>query len=447
MHVLKLAPVLLVTACAVGPDYKQPAIALSPTFVGGETSPAGQIAARAWWQDYHDPMLNTLVSRGLSQNLDVKSAQERIREAEASLRETGVNAALDGSADLDRTRAGGNRTANAGTTSSSLSAAVVLDMFGGLRREQESARASLDAARADLEQTRLAWLAETIAAYADARYYQQALTLTRQTIRSREQTVAIIEDQFRAGAENEYDLTEARALLETARADLPDYTAQFNAQVFALATLLDEPAAPLLAQMQKGAAPLHSPGRVATGVPADLLRNRPDVRYYEALLHAAVADVGVATADMLPSVTLSGSVARASGAQTWAFGPALSLPVLDQGLLSAARDAKISAAKQAELTWRAAVNDAVEDVQAAQSNLTQYRIRQGALERAAKFYDDALGMGRNNYQAGLSSLLDLLDTDRSAASAKISAASAENEAAKEWATLQIATGAGAAIVK
>lgn len=200
-----------------------------------------------------------------------------------------------------------------------------------------------------------------------------------------------------------------------------------------------------MAAMQRGSAPLRTPGTVATGVPADLLRTRPDVRSAEADLHAATAEIGVATADMLPSVTLSGVVTNTAGSKSWSFGPAINLPILNQGALAATRAAKIAAAKQAEITWRAAVLSATEDVQVAQSNLTQYRASRAALDTAAASYTRALNLARENYNNGALDLLDLLTTDRSRYSAQISAASAANTAAQEWARLQIATGAGALV--
>lgn len=444
MNVVKLVPLLLAAGCAaVGPDYQRPATTLAPQFVGGDSAALAPVAARDWWQDYRDPTLSALVARGLAQNLDVAAARERIHQAEANLRATGVNAALEGAPSAAWSRSGGSSSSASTGASAELGASLVLDMFGGLRREREAAQANLAAAHADLEQTRLAWLAELIAAYADARYYQEALALARETIRSREETVAVTQRLYEGGDETEYDLAEAQALLDTARADLPDYLAQFNANVFAIATLLNEPAAPLLSQMQKGASQLRIPGSTAIGVPADLLRNRPDVRYSEGLLQAAVAEVGVSTADMLPSITLTGDISYAQGTRSWSFGPALSLPLLNQGLLSAQRDAAISSAKQAEIDWRAAVTAAVEDVQVAQSNLAQYRRKAVALQKSAASYDRALQLAQENFRGGAITLLDLLDTDRSAASARISAASAKNDAAKEWAMLQIALGAGA----
>lgn len=447
MNAAKLAPLIL-AACvgctAVGPDYQRPDIALPKQFVGGTRVSLAAVENVAWWREYNDPMLTALVERGLNKNLDVAMARERIREAEANLRATGINSAIDGSAGIDRTRSGGDGIATTTSTNKELSASLVLDMFGGIRREREAANADLAATQANLEQVRLAWLAELISAYSNARYDQEALALVRETIESREETVSVTRNQYQAGDATEYDLAEAQALLEAARADLPYYLAQFNANVFAIAALLDEPAGPLLTQMEKGAPQLRTLGTNKTGVPADLLRNRPDVRYYENLLHAAVADVGVATAYMLPSLTLSGVIDISAGVESWSFGPTLSLPLLNQGALAAQRDATISLAKQAEIDWRSAVVSAVEDVQVAQSNLTQYRRRATALQTAAATYGRALELARGNYRGGAITLLDLLDTDRSTATARINAASARNEAAKEWATLQIAVGAGAA---
>ncbi len=444
MKSLTLIPLLFVAGCAaVGSDYQRPDLAVAPGFTSGGGGSTGQVARAAWWRDYRDPALTELVRRGMAQNLDIQTAQERIRQAQANLRATGVNAAISGTATGERVKAGGDGLTAGWGNNSSLGAALVIDLFGGIRRSQDAARADLDAATADLETQRLAWLAELIAAYSDARFNQQALALTRDTITTRQQTVGITRTQLDAGAVTELDLAQAQALLDTAKADLPQYQAAFDANVFALATLLNEPAAQVSSQMRRGASPLRVPGNVAAGYPADLLRNRPDVRSSEAALRAAVAEVGVATADMLPALSLSGNVANSGGSRAWAFGPQISLPVLNQGLLSAQRDARISAAKQAELAWRGSITAAVEDVEVAQSNLRQYRNRAAALDQASASYGRALTLARDNYSLGLSDLLTVLDTDRSAASSRISAASARNEAAKEWAALQIAIGAGA----
>ena len=447
MKLFKFLPLVLLAGCAVGPDYSRPSLELATSYYGNFVKSSEANVETAFWERYNDKLLNEFINRGLLQNLDIKAAQERIRQAEASLRSTGVNSALSGGATGARTVSGGESSRTSYSSSSSLNASIVLDLFGGLRREREAAKANVLAYKANLEQVRLAWLAELIAAYADARYYQEALALTRETIKTRVETINVVKRQFEVGDTTEYNLAEAQALLDSAKADLPNYMAQFNAEVFAISTLLDEPSGPLMKQMSKGSAQLRVPGSIAAGVPADLMRNRPDVRYYEALLHAATAEIGVATADMLPSVSLSGTVSVNAGVNGWSYGPSLNLPVFNQGALKASRDNAVSAARQAEIAWRASVAAAIEDVQVAQSNLAQYVARASALQKSSDSYRRALGLVRKNYNGGAITLLDVLDTDRSTASAQISAAAARNEAAKEWATLQIAIGAGASIAR
>ncbi|MGR3802470.1 efflux transporter outer membrane subunit [Marinibacterium profundimaris] len=442
---LSLIAILAVAGCTVGPDYNRPATALSARFVGGDAATVGQVAADRWWLSYEDRLLSDLVTRGLAQNLDVMAATEAINQARAELRATGVNAQASGGIDAASRVSGGSEISGRRESSSAeLGAAYVIDLFGGYRRSQQAAEANLVAAQADVETVRLAWLAELVAAYSDARYYQAALALTRETISNREETVEITRGEYEFGAATEYEVAQAEALLATARANLPEFAALFDANVYAIATLLNENAGPIMQAMQAGAPQLRTPPGGATGVPADLLRNRPDVRSAEADLAAATARIGVAEAELYPSLTLTGTVARASSASTWGFGPALSLPVFNQGALQANRNAAVSQARQAEIAWRASVTNAVEDVQVGASNLARYRQRATALRRAVEDYNRALTLAQENYRNGAITLLDLLDTDRATAQARISAASAVNASAQAWAKLKIATGAGAA---
>lgn len=451
MKLLKLIPMLMLAGCTtVGPDYSQPEIDLTPDYLGSDQqnrAALDSISGHAWWQEYQDPVLNQMIARGLRQNLDIVAARERIIEARATLRTTGLNAQLEGSPYTEYLRSGGEGIGTDNVSTSGLSASFVIDLFGGISREREGALADLDAAQADLEKTRLAWLAELIGAYFNACYYQKALVLTEETIRSRIDTVSITQLQYNNGASTQYDLVKTQALLEAARADLPGYRASLNANLYSIATLLNEPVAGIVKEMDSRSQQQTIPDMPRYGVPADLLRNRPDIHYYEALLHSAVADVGVATADMYPSLSLTGDIVVTDGDGSWSFGPSLTLPLFNQGALHAQKEAKMSLARQAEIDWRSAVMSAVEDVQVSVSNFTQYQQQSDALTKSSDFYVKALELAQLNYRNGAITLLDLLDTDRSAASARISAASAINSVMQEWATLQIAMGAGANVAE
>ena len=445
IKLLKMVPFLLLTGCAaVGPDWEAPTTPLPVTFTDGSSTSIDDVAYQAWWRDFNDPLLTKLVERGFEQNLDILQAKERINEANAKLRAKGINSVLSGSASFERLRSGTEGQGTSISSESSLSAGFVIDLFGGIRREREAAVANLAAIQSNVGTERLAWLAELVADYSNARYYQQALELTSNTISTRKETLEITKKELAAGSSTQYELAEAEAALQAAQAELPSYQAQFKATVFAIATLMDEPAGPLMIEMQQTSPSLSIPTSIiSTGLPADLLRNRPDVRYYEAVLHQQVATVGVDESSLYPSISLNGTVSNTDSVNGWSFGPSISLGIFNRGSLHAQHDAQVSVAKQAEIDWRSSVRGAVEDVQVAQSNFTLYQEQTELLSKAAASYGRALALGRNNYRNGAMTLLNLLDTVRSEASAQINAASAHNSAVKEWASLQIAIGAGA----
>lgn len=446
-----LAATASLTACAVGPNYSTPEVSLETQYVGNQENIISQTNTdtigidnqqQRWWRMYQDPLLTDLISRGLNQNLNLQAAIERIEQAQANVRKTGLNSALDGGVSGALNKSGGSKLSSRSGLTVGLDASFVIDLFGGIQRERESALASLVFAQADVETVRLAWLAQIITVYSDARFYQRAIQLTHDAIAAREETVTITQRQFDFGATTSYDLALTKALLATSKATLPEYLALYNANVFAISTLLDEPAQPIFDKMKVDDTQLATPAQIDIGIPADLLHNRPDIRSAEAMLKAAVADVGVAEAQLYPSIKLSGTLSETSGNSTWSFGPSIVLPILNRGLLSASRDAAESLAKQSEINWRSAILSAVEDVQVAQSNLTQQHQRSAAFSESASLYEQALDLAQENYRAGAITLLELLDTDRQTAAARISAASAINDMSKAWATLQIALGAG-----
>ena len=350
----------LVSACtAVGPDY-QPLNAATPaSFVEGGRVSAGDVAMVEWWKGLGAPKLNELVDRGLAQNLSIQTAMERVAETQAALRSAGPASLISGNLTASSRQSGASGAPTTENTSAVFNGSLVLDLFGGQRRSYEQAQAQAESAGYDIGTARLAFLASLTGAYVDARYFQEALELTRQTIATRERTFNLVKAQEDAGAATELDRVQAQALLEEARSQLPTLESGFNSAVYAIATLLAEPAGPLRASLQKGAAQPRPKYRTATGVPADLLRNRPDVQSAERVFAASVAAIGVAEAQLYPSITLSGEI-TASSANSWSFGPTLVLPVLNQPKLRADRDQAVSRARQAELTWRAQILSAVE---------------------------------------------------------------------------------------
>lgn len=441
---LPLIVLASLAACTVGPDYEAPTIGLMSRFAEGGAATDADVSLDRWWEGLDDATLNALADRGLRQNVDIATAMERINQAEAALRSTGAAALVSGDISGETTRAE-SQSGEIGTDSSATAAAsLVIDLFGGEARLRQQAQAEFDASQLDMGTARLAFLSSLVGNYIDARYYQEAAAITRGLIDTRQQTVDLVGRQREAGLSTDLDVLQSRALLEETRANLPAYEQGFHSAVYAIATLLAEPAQPILDAMQRGSAQPWPPRSSEAGVPADLLRNRPDVRSAERAYAASVAAVGVAEASLYPSLDLSGSV-TAGNPSTWSFGPTLALPVLNQPLLRANRDEAVSEARQAELSWRSAVYSAVEEVQIYQGSTQRTRREVSAQQAATDTYRQARDLSRETYEAGTTTFLDLLDAERSAGSTALSLASSIRDLATDWTELQVATGRGWAV--
>ena len=288
---------------------------------------------------------------------------------------------------------------------------------------------------------RLAYLADIADAYVNARYFQNAAWITRQAIQSRRAAFDLVTRQSAAGEATMLDEAQARALLRSAEASLPSLQANFEANVFRIATLLAEPAGPIMTRMTKGAGQ-PVPQRVAkNGTPADLLRNRPDIRAAERDLAAATAAIGVAEAQLYPSLQLSGFV-NTGDDETWAFGPILRLPVLEQGVLRANRDGAKARAAEADLVWRSTVLRAVEEVQEACSSTRYWRRQVSAQRSAAQANNQVRELTKKSYEAGETVLTDVLDAERRSLDSQIALSGGLRDLSTSWIRLQVATGRG-----
>ncbi|WP_272007873.1 efflux transporter outer membrane subunit [Roseovarius sp. ZX-A-9] len=426
---------------AVGPDYQSPSLPLQQHFVGGESTALARAAQEQWWRGLNDPMLNHLVGRGLSQNLDLLAGYERIRASQALLGRTGQNAQVSGNAAAQGSRFDNGINGSRNDSGLSVNAAYVFDLFGGVRRGREQALANYEAAQYDVGTVRLAYLADIVDSYIRARYFQAAASITRNTIESRRRTVSLVNRRREAGEATALELAQARSLLSSAQATLPYLVASFESNVYHIATLLAEPAGPILVKMQSGASQPRPQWIGNAGVPADLLRNRPDVRYAERNFAAATAAIGVAEAQLYPALTLDGSITEGT-LDTWRFGTALALPLLNRGILKASRNLAISQARQAQMAWRNAVLVAVEDVQSGLSLTKRWRVQMGSLDVAARESSRVLALSQQSYAGGAIILTDVLDSERDDASNQLAVAAGARDYALSWARLQVATGRG-----
>ena len=451
-----LSLVLLLAGCAVGPDYRAPEVALPAAWdsAGAETPAAGLQLAR-WWQRLGDTQLDALVEEAVAGNLDVATAKARIRESRASYREAGgaLYPAVEGSASADRGKNGSAK--GSGDVSSQFQAGFdaswELDIFGANRRRVEAAFYGMDAAEEELRSTLLTLIGDVTANYVEARGYQVRIAYARQTAVSQHETEALTRIKFEAGAASGVDLANATGQASSTEANIPTLEAAYAAAVHRLSVLTGRPPAALKGRLE-AEAPIPTPALpLPTGVPADVLRTRADVKLAERQLAQATAEIGAAEAARYPSLSLTGSLSTSaanigdlakSTTISWAFGPSLSLPIFNAGQLAAAVDVAEAQRDQSYLTFRGSVLTALEEVENAIVAFGQERRRYESLAVAVGSFRQAAGLARTLYRTGATDFLEVLDAERSLYSAEDSLIQSQISITTNYIALNKALGGG-----
>lgn len=456
--ILLLSMVILISGCVVGPEHQPPQTALPSKFSQSAAEASTHSTFNRWWESFRDVKLNSLIEQGLSQNLDVLQAIERIQAAQANVIVAGAGRLPRVDAGADATLAGtngsfvGNATSTK-TASTTASASWLLDLFGEYRRSVESANASLDAAYNDIGVARLAYLSDLAASYIDARFYQEALAQTRLSLASRRVTLQLTEDTRQAGSASSLDVVQAEGLVNQTLAELPPLETGFHQAANHIATVLGLPASSITGGLLKGASQPVARYSTKTGVPADLIRNRPDIRKAERLLAAATAQIGVAEAQLYPSITLGGTISAdrlvtnsgSGGLIGWSFGPAINLPIFSGGALKANVKIAQSVSAQRYLTWKQTVLDAVEEVEDALIALSQHTQTAAAQRRVVRSYEQALSLARESYRGGATTILDVLDAERNVSIGRLALAQTIRNLAQDYVALNVAIGAGSEV--
>ncbi|MBX4968946.1 efflux transporter outer membrane subunit [Rhizobium binae] len=447
---------LLVAGCVSGPDHVPRQMPLSAKFEEGGSKSNGNVVTAEWWTAYRDKRLDGLVTHGLHENLDVLQALEGINSAAANVTVAGAGGLPSLTVGASHTLSGekGRLRTSVGTTNTSggeASLSWLLDFFGQYRRSRESAIASLGAAYATADNAKLTFLKDLVESYIDARYYQERIALSEASLKSRQQTYELTQLQLKAGAASRLDVVQAEGLVQSTKSDIPGLQQSFTESAHHIATLIGMPASALMDELQRSAGHPVYRGDISAGIPADLIRNRPDIRKAERELAAAVADIGAAEAQLYPSITLSGSISpgwvKSSGASggsltTWSFGPSLNLPILDGGTLRANVEIEKSDAKTQYLAWKAAVLNGVEEVENALTAVRRDTQTLAPLRRQVETAQGSLALSTVSYRDGASSLLDVLDSQRSVSDAEASLAATVQQVAKDYVDLYVAIGAG-----
>lgn len=415
---------MLVTACASGSPARVPAAAITiPDAWRAPTAPveSGVDLAR-WWQSFDDPLLVDLVGRALAGSPTIAATEARVRAARAALRGSrgALLPSLGASAEASSRDVSGSAQPASDTYQAGFDASWEIDIFGGLRSAAEASRAELGRAEADLADARRSLVAELALNYVDLRSAQQRLAVARSNLGFQDESVQITGWRSQAGLVSTLDVEQAKLLRAQTAASIPQLEASFQSAANRIALLLGATSGEVTPQLETAGTIPTAPEAVAAGLPAELLRRRPDIVAAERSLAAEVARIGVARADLYPALRLSGllsSTATAVSDVGTSFGRSLvgglTAPLFQGGRLRARLEQQRASAAAAEASYRSTVLGAFEEVENAVSALDAARRREEQLAVAEEAALASTALASTRYRAGLIDFQSLLDAQRS----------------------------------
>jgi NodT family efflux transporter outer membrane factor (OMF) lipoprotein len=427
-----------------------PAVAVPAAWLNADASPQDAIASD-WWRRFGDVQLDALVARALQANADLRSAQASLRQARAlvDVQAAGLAPQLNASASAQRNR---SRSGTANAFNAGLDASWEADLFGSQRAGIDAARADALASAATLGDAQVSLAAEVALAYQQWAGTRARLAVARENLAIQLETLQITQWRTQAGLTTSLELEQARTAAEQTRAQIPALESTLAQSVHGLAVLTGRPPA-VLPELQASTATQApvAPEQLALSIPADTLRQRPDVRRAEAQLRAAAARAQQAQADRLPSLRLSGNVGLsaltlgtlgASGSGVAGLLAAVTLPVFDGGALRARGEAQDAALDGARAGYEATVLGALKDVEDALVALKSAQERRLTLQRAAESAGNAALIARQRYGSGLIDFQVVLDTQRTQLNAQDGLAAAQTDLATAQVRLVKALGGG-----
>jgi NodT family efflux transporter outer membrane factor (OMF) lipoprotein len=444
----------VIAGCAVGPNYHAPRIAAPAAYVAasgtataGSPTPGNAASAAAapapvelaaWWQALTDPELDSLIARAINGNPDVVIALDRLQAArtyEAAIIGTvlpqgaaAIGAGRGTGSDLTRSRVPSAQTSATNTGGldhinvvGGFDALWELDVFGKYRREIEAARYDTEAIRAARNRVLVSVIADVARAYVDLRGLQVRASVLAAASGALRESLRIVSIRYERGITNELDVTLATRELATLEAQAAPVAAQVQAAEYTIATLLGVFPEDMVSELTATALVPAVPGAVATGLPVELLRRRPDIQEAERQLAGATARIGIATANLFPSVAISGSLGfqrqqapglPTTGAHIWSLGAGSAWPLLDFGQLDAQVEIADLQTRALLVNYKKTIQAAVREVD---TNIGLYAAEQvslGRLENALLASQRAVTLANERYERGLTDFLNVVDAQR-----------------------------------
>ena len=378
-------------------------------------------ALAAWWTQLNDPLLDQLISESLSAAPDVRSAQARLQQSRASrdLATANLYPSIGASTSATRSRSSSSNTQTLYATG--FDAAWEPSIFGGLRDAATGAEADAAASAASLDSVRASLAAEVALNYINLRTAQRRLGIARDNVASQSETLQITEWRAQAGLVTALDVEQARTNFEQSRASIPSLEISRAEAENHLALLTGCAAGSLHERLDAVAALPRAPDAVAVGIPADTIRQRPDIRAAEFTLKAEIARTAESEADRYPSLNLSGSlgwqalsVASLGGGSNLvrSLAGSLAATLFDGGRIRSRIVVQNAVQEQALIAYEKSMLTAFEDVENALTAYAMGRERVDSRQKAAESARNANTLARTLYQAGSTDFQKVLDTDR-----------------------------------
>jgi len=462
-----VAAMLWLVGCTVGPNYEEPKLATPANWQeaqqkGVDVRPA---ELTQWWTSFNDPLLDSLVERAVKSNLDLRIAEARIREARAARAVTasGLWPTLDVSASYRRNRTSENAFAlgtlapqGGGNLEQDLfktgfDASWEIDVFGGVRRNVEAADATIAASVESRRDVLVTLLGDVAKNYIDLRGFQRRLAVARANLKAQQDTLELTRIRFQAGLTSDLEVAQAESQANTTLAQIPTLESSLKQAAYSLDLLLGLAPGALWNELANEMAIPILPPEVLIGLPSDLLRRRPDIRFAERQLAASTALVGSAMADLFPKFFLTGTYGLQSisasdwltgRSRYWSVGPRITWPIFDAGRIRANIEIRNAQQEQALNRYEKTVLAAFGDVEKSLVNYSREQARQQALVDAVASSRRAVEMANELYIRGLNDFLNVLDTQRSLYAAENDLAQSEATMASNLVALYKALGGG-----
>ena len=424
--------------------YKAPVFSFLSSYKSARDGAPVLLSNADWWKTFEDPTLDALIETGFADNLDLDIARERVTEAEAIQRSVPQAALLSPQA-----RAGGERN-EAGRTDSRAEASLglewIFDIYGGRQAQIDAAGARIEVADAEVDAARLLLLLNIANAYIDLRFQQTSLQLRHSELASRQQTLELIERLKEGGAGTQVDVVNARALVSETRSEIPEIKAAIEAARNEIAVLSGKVPGTLEVDLDKSTRQPRVSMSPEMGIPADLLRNRPDIRVAERRYYAAFRDVAAARADLYPQLSLSGTITRTSlsgsNGTEYFLGPALTFPVLPNSARRADVEQRESLVRQAHTQWQLTVLEAIRDVESSLASYSAALSAQRASEETVRLYKEVVTLTRKIVTRDGATTRDLIDAEQNVATANTALAETLRRVARSYVALNVNLGSG-----